>query len=139
MDLGTTRMTPQRRAVLDVLAASDDHPTAAEVLERVRRLMPGVGAATVYRTLALVVQSGECAQLRISEEGTTRYDRTVRRHDHLVCTECGRVDDVQIALDTRVLHEAAKPSSFSITSYDVHIQGRCAMCAAEDRHNPGGN
>jgi len=54
MSRTTLRLTPQRRAVLDVLRECDDHPTAADVLTRVRRRHPGIGAATVYRSLALL-------------------------------------------------------------------------------------
>ena len=59
------RITPQRRAVLEVLHAAHDHPTAADVFERVRRVHPGIGAATVYRTLGLLVDSGEALELNL--------------------------------------------------------------------------
>ena len=50
------RLTPQRHAVLETLESATDHPTAAEVFERVRVSSPGIGPATVYRTLALLVR-----------------------------------------------------------------------------------
>lgn len=124
------RLTPQRRAVLDVLSESEDHPTAAQVLDRVRDRVVGVGSATVYRTLALLVESGRIAELRLGEGQALRYDRTVNRHDHLVCVECGQVQDVHIRLDGNALAELTTTTSFTVTGYDVQLQGRCARCAA---------
>ena len=124
------RLTPQRRAVLDVLAAADDHPTAADVLDRVRAAVPGVGAATVYRTLALLVESGQAAELRLGQGEASRYDRTITQHDHLICDACGRVEDVRAGLRRTDLDDLGAASEFTVTGYDLRIHGRCASCAA---------
>lgn len=130
VDAETVRLTPQRRAVLDVLAESTDHPTAGEIYDRVRDRVPGIGPATVYRSLALLVESGQAAVLRINEVDAVRYDRTVQRHDHLVCVDCGQVTDAQIPLDERALRKVAHNTSFAVFGYDVQVHGRCARCAA---------
>jgi Fur family ferric uptake transcriptional regulator/Fur family peroxide stress response transcriptional regulator len=124
------RLTPQRRAVLDVLQAADDHPTAADVLERVRAVLPGVGPATVYRTLALLVESGQAIELRLGQGDASRYDRNINHHDHLICDECGRVEDVRVQVRQAALRELAASTDFTVTSYDLRIHGRCAPCAA---------
>ena len=126
------RLTPQRRAVLDVVAQSQDHPTAGQVLDRVRERVEGVGAATVYRTLALLVESGQVAELRLGEGQALRYDHSVHRHDHLVCTGCGQVQDAQVRLDAGALAELEEETSFTVAGYDVQLHGRCARCAAQD-------
>lgn len=128
------RLTPQRRAVLGVLTASHDHPSAAEVLARVRRVAPGIGAATVYRSLAHLVASGQAVELSF-ERGAARYDANTRRHDHLVCDGCGRVRDIEVPADEldselgRIAQLAAE-TGFTITAYDLRFRGRCATCAA---------
>lgn len=124
------RLTPQRRAVLDVVAESDDHPTAGQVLDRVRARVEGVGAATVYRTLALLVESGQVAELRVGE--ALRYDQNVHSHAHLVCTACGQVQDTYLQLDAGALAELTEKTSFTVAGYDVQLHGRCARCAAQD-------
>jgi len=126
------RLTPQRRAVLDVVAESDDHPTAGQVLDRVRQRVEGVGAATVYRTLALLAQSGQVAELRLGEGQALRYDRSVHRHDHLVCTGCGEVQDAEVRLEPGALAELAETTSYTVDGYDIQLHGRCARCAAKD-------
>jgi Fur family transcriptional regulator, peroxide stress response regulator len=132
MSAPAIRLTPQRRAVLDVLAESDDHPTAGQVLDRVRQRVEGVGAATVYRTLALLAESGQVAELRLGEGQALRYDHSVHRHDHLVCTGCGEVQDAEVRLEAGALAELATKTSYTVDGYDVHLHGRCAHCAAKD-------
>jgi Fe2+ or Zn2+ uptake regulation protein len=132
-ELAGVRLTPQRRAVLDVLAASTDHPTAGEVFERVRRLLPGIGAATVYRTLGLLVESGQALELSLADGASARYDGNVERHDHVVCTECGLAVDIDSPLAAGVAGTLARSTGFTITGYDLQFHGRCATCTAADR------
>ena len=122
------RQTPQRRAVLDVLRASDDHPTAADVYQRVRRAAPGIGAATVYRTLALLVATGQARELSLGDEHTSRYDANTARHDHLVCDRCHRAVDVDVPVPDGLLPRLADRTGFSITSYDLQFHGLCPAC-----------
>ncbi len=123
------RLTPQRRAVLDVLAASHDHPTAAEVFERVRAQLPGIGAATVYRTLSLLVESGQALELSLGDGASARYDGNVDRHDHLVCDACGRAIDVHSPLPREALGRLADATGFTVTGYDLQFRGRCPDCS----------
>jgi Fur family ferric uptake transcriptional regulator/Fur family peroxide stress response transcriptional regulator len=127
-------MTPQRQAVLDVLAAADDHPTATEVYDRVRDLHPGIGAATVYRTLAMLVESGQALELTLGDGSSARYDGNVARHDHVVCDGCGRAVDVQTPLPRRSVASAvttlSRDTGFSITGYDLQFRGRCPACVS---------
>jgi Fe2+ or Zn2+ uptake regulation protein len=123
------RSTPQRRAVLDVIDHADDHPTAAEVLERVCESLPGVGAATIYRTLGMLVESGQLVEVRLGPGDAVRYDRNVDRHDHLVCDSCGKLVDVQIRIDRhRTLDSLETRHAFRVTGYDLRIHGVCGEC-----------
>jgi Fur family transcriptional regulator, peroxide stress response regulator len=125
------RSTPQRRAVLEVVQHAQDHPTAAEVLERVLEVLPGVGAATVYRSLAMLVESGQILELRLGPSAATRYDRNVENHDHLVCDQCGRLADVQVGLDpTELLNAVSSHHDFQVSGFDLRIHGRCADCSS---------
>lgn len=127
------RLTPARQAVVDVLTAATDHPTAADVFDRVRRVHPGMGAATVYRTLGLLVETGRARMLSLGDGAGARYDANTSRHDHLVCTGCGRAVDVDLPIGREVLTGAAAVSGFDVTGYDLQLHGRCPAC----RGNPG--
>jgi Fur family ferric uptake transcriptional regulator/Fur family peroxide stress response transcriptional regulator len=122
------RMTPQRQAVLEVLHASDDHPTAADVYDRVRQIHPGIGAATVYRSLAVLVESGHALELALGDGSSARYDGNVTRHDHVVCVSCGRAIDVKTPLLTSAVRTLSRDTGFVITGYDLQFRGRCPRC-----------
>ena len=113
--------------MLDALRASPDHPTAAEAPSRVRDRHPGVGTATLYRTLDLLTALGLAHELT-GEGGALRFDATTGRHDHLVCVSCGRVDDVLV--DPPGLTGLNHSSGFEITGYDLTVRGVCPQCRA---------
>jgi Fur family transcriptional regulator, peroxide stress response regulator len=131
------RLTPQRRAVLDVLRESTDHPTAAEVLERVHHRDPGIGAATVYRTLGLLVAMGEAFELSLGDGASARYDGNTTHHDHVVCEGCGRAVDVErvaVAPVTRAASTVESRTGFAVTGYDLQFRGRCPDCRTGPSH-----
>lgn len=129
------RVTPQRRAVLDVLIAAHDHPTAAQVFDRVRAHQPGIGAATVYRTLALLVADGQARMLSLGEGASARYDANVSRHDHVLCVDCGAAMDVEAPLPTGALADMASRTGYDLIEYDVQFRGRCPSCDKAHRRN----
>ncbi len=122
------RMTPQREAVLTAVRSSRVHPTAEEIIRQVRETSPGIGVATVYRTLDLLVRHDRVQELRVGDESVTRYDGNTRRHDHVICRECGRVFDIEVSLPTRVVDDAAGQVDVSIETYDLQFTGRCGSC-----------
>lgn len=127
------RPTPQRTAILEVVVTSHDHPTARDIYRRVRELRPSIGFATVYRTLDLLVDHGAIRHLQFGEEAVARYDGELRRHDHIRCEACGRVDDITVDLPARVvvgLADTADTAGYDLDGYDLVLRGVCAACAA---------
>jgi Fur family ferric uptake transcriptional regulator/Fur family peroxide stress response transcriptional regulator len=122
------RLTPQRQAVLDVLTAAHDHPTAAQVFDRVRDRVPGIGAATVYRTLSLLVDEGQARLLSLGEGASARYDANTSRHDHVLCVDCGAAMDVDAPLPSTALRAMSAHTGYDLTDYDVQFRGRCPSC-----------
>jgi Fe2+ or Zn2+ uptake regulation protein len=129
------RLTPQRRAVLEVLESATDHPTAAEVFERVRVASPGIGPATVYRTLALLVANGVALELSLGDGTSARYDGNTARHDHLVCTSCGAASDIESALPGELLDQVTGSTGYAISHYDLQFHGLCPECQAQRSHH----
>jgi Fe2+ or Zn2+ uptake regulation protein len=121
-------MTPQREAVLEAVRSSRVHPSADDVLRDVRRRTPGIGVATVYRTLDLLVRSGHITELRLGDESVTRYDGNARRHDHVICSGCGRIFDVEVSLPRTVVAAAGGQADVVIEDYDLQFRGRCEPC-----------
>ena len=127
-----TTLNTNARAVLDVLQATDQHPTALEVYETVRRVRPQIGLATVYRILHQLTEQGRISALGRDVE--CRYDARTQRHDHAVCTVCGALLDVpvDIRLSSETLQAAAHAAGIELDSHEVRIYGRCINC---QRHN----
>jgi Fur family ferric uptake transcriptional regulator/Fur family peroxide stress response transcriptional regulator len=114
--------------VLDVLAEATDHPTAAQVFERVQQRQPSVGPATVYRTLGLLVAEGQARMFALGDGASARYDANTDRHDHVVCTECGAAMDVDALLPGTTVAQLAARTGYEITEYDLQFHGRCPDC-----------
>ena len=127
------RLTPQRQAVLDVLRASHDHPTAQDVFDRVRAASPGIGAATVYRALNLLVEQGFALELELGDTAA-RYDANTSRHDHVVCVRCGAAADVDASLPAGLAESVAEVTGFTVTGHDLRFRGHCPTC--QSRHAP---
>ena len=120
------RITKQRQIILEELKKLCSHPSADELYELVRRRLPHVSLGTVYRNLDLLSQQGLILKLSTAG-GQARYDGNIRRHDHVRCLSCGRVQDVPTAtVEGITLPES--PPGFVITEYRLEFLGRCPDC-----------
>lgn len=120
-------MTPQREAVLRVIRESDGHLTAGEIFEGARRLRPSISYATVYNSLRFLNDAGLVRAIHFGN-GATRYDRETGRHDHAVCTHCGKMADFDLALVKDLLRAAARRSGFRAESVHLTLRGLCPDC-----------
>ena len=125
-----TRMTQQRRVVLDELRAVTTHPTAGEIYDAVRKRLPQISLGTVYRNLEALSQAGTILKL----PGTPmRFDGTVREHYHIRCVHCSRVGDVpttsKVAIEEDDVRELA---GWDIVGRQVEFLGVCPVCKSQD-------
>lgn len=122
------------RAVLEVVQASANHPTAQEIYDEVRRARPHIGLATVYRILRQLARQGMIKVWGYGSE-CARYDGHTYRHDHAYCVECGVLLDVsvEIELPREALEAAARAAGIEIDSHEIRIYGRCEHCRARSR------
>src|SRR5258706_12463872 len=95
------------QAVLGIVRAAHNHPTALEIYEEVKRVRPRMGLASIYRILHHLVEQGYVKEIERSEEGY-RYDGHVSRHDHGLCTDCGALSavPVEVTIPNGVFREA---------------------------------
>ena len=122
-----TRLTPQRRAVLDAIEASDGRFTALDLFERARRSSPQLGLATIYRTLDLLRETGSLHAL--SGEGRPAYVRcSPKHHHHLVCLSCGSVEDTELCA-TPSQRSLSRRHGFRAESHELEIYGTCKRCS----------
>jgi Fur family ferric uptake transcriptional regulator len=121
------RATAQRRAVLRAVTEAAGSFTVAQLHERARKLEPGLGLATTYRTIELLRANGAVHPLLA--EGRHAYVRCrPEHHHHLVCTTCGGVEETELCpapseADLRRTH------GFRPTAHELDIYGTCRSCA----------
>ncbi|MGD8320309.1 MAG: transcriptional repressor [Gemmatimonadota bacterium] len=123
------RFTEQRAAVFRFLTSTDMHPSADEVFLAVRRKLPGISLATVYKSLETLVGCGLAVKLTYSD-GSARYDGRTDPHHHARCLSCGKVLDLSGALPDQQL-EALRENveGFMVTGYRLELSGYCGECA----------
>ena len=120
-------LTPQRRAVLRVVAESDGHLTANEIFEAARSELPSISFATVYNSLKYLREAGLLREINFGK-GSSRYDRETARHDHAVCSRCGKLVDFDLAETPQLIRAAARRSRFKPESIHLTLVGLCPDC-----------
>jgi Fur family transcriptional regulator, ferric uptake regulator len=123
------RLTNQRRIILEELVKLTCHPTADELHQLVRRRLPKISIATVYRNLEILSDEGLVLKMDVS--GTQRrFDGTTTDHYHIRCMKCGRLDDVKME-PVRAIEETAREScGYEVVAHRVEFVGICPVCAA---------
>jgi Fur family peroxide stress response transcriptional regulator len=122
------RLTPQRLAVLKVLASNEGHPSVEAIFERVKKDFPTTSLATVYKTITLLKEIHEVLELGFPEGGN-RYDgRKPYPHPHLICTKCGRIIDPELSSLNQLTDEAVKKTGYRIMSHRLDFFGLCPSC-----------
>jgi len=120
-------VTPQRLAVIEALLASEKHPSSDEICTAVRRRNPHVSLATVHRILEQFCEVGEARKVTRLHD-VARYDGNVEPHHHVVCVQCRRVHDVEIADLDKLLEGATSLGPFSLLRFSVEIEALCRDC-----------
>lgn len=121
------RITPPRQAVLQVFEDGGCHLSPEEVLERARRMHPGVGRATVYRTLDLLTRLGITRPL-YSKEGRPLFTRIEHGHQHVVCSRCERVVELEADGFAGLAGRVARRTGFAVHSQLLEFYGLCKRC-----------
>jgi len=129
------KLTPQRKVILKALLNhSNDHLSAEELYEIVKRQNPDIGLATVYRTLDLLAELDILQKMNFGD-GRSRYEfntQDIHHHHHLICTSCGKVtefdDDLLESLESMI----QRRTGFDINDHDLKFYGVCKDCSGQD-------
>jgi Fe2+ or Zn2+ uptake regulation protein len=125
------RCTRQREAVFAFLRSASTHPTAEQVFEAVRRRIPNISLATVYKALEALVDAGLAARLADSAGGPVHYDGRPEAHYHLRCERTGQLQDLPLPYDPDLLARLApdlivslREQGFEVLGHRLEIIGR---------------
>jgi Fur family transcriptional regulator, peroxide stress response regulator len=123
-------LTRQRSVVLQVVQASEAHLTASEVYEAARELQPTISFATVYNSLRYLKEAGLLREITFGN-AASRYDRETARHDHAMCSGCGKLVDFDLPETVELLRTAARRSHFKAQSIHLTLVGLCPDCRTD--------
>lgn len=129
IDAKGLRSTRQRDIILDAFLSADRHISIEELYRKLRAKNPGIGYATVYRTLKLFAESGIARETQFGD-GQTRYEHVTagEHHDHLVCTRCGTIVEFENEAIEQLQSQVADQHGFLIVNHRLELYGLCSRC-----------
>jgi len=128
-------VTQQREAIAEVVLSAEGHLSVEDIEERLKKGGDRIGKATIYRTLETLVKSGLVAEHDFGE-GFKRYEHlfgTQPVHQHLVCTECGDVSEIESPELAQVQASIAEQNAFEPARYRLQVYGLCHSCKEAGR------
>ena len=126
------RITETRKAVIDFIIQSHDHPSADMIYQALLPAFPNMSLATVYNNLKVLIDEGFVSELKVRNDTTTYYDFMGHQHLNVICEKCGRIADMDLDLPD-VQQEAAEQTGYQITKSQMVVYGICPDCVARQQ------
>jgi Fur family transcriptional regulator, peroxide stress response regulator len=128
---GGHKLTPQRLAIVKILAKSDGHPSVENIHAQISRDFPTMSLATVYRNILLIKSLGEVLELGFPD-GSNRYDgKKPFPHPHVICIKCKKIVDLDLDSLNEMKKEVASEADFKILHHRLDFFGICRACLSE--------
>lgn len=122
-----TRMTRQKKVILDVLRNTTSHPTADWVYENAKKAIPDLSLGTVYRNLKLLKDMGEILELNFGST-YSRFDGNPTPHYHFHCSQCDRIFDIDVPQNKQLNFDIERSSGFKVFDHRLEFYGICPEC-----------
>ena len=130
------RLTRQRRVILQVMDAAEQHLDVDQILDRAQKISPEVHLVTVYRTIDLLKKEGLIDELDLLHlRGDRHYYEThgPRDHIHVACLRCGKVREFESRLYEQLKDQLARDCDIRVTVSRTEVGGICNDCLAAER------
>jgi Fur family peroxide stress response transcriptional regulator len=125
------KITPQRLAIVKILAKSDGHPSVEDIHLQLKNDFPTMSLATVYRNIVLIKSMGEVLELGFPD-GSNRYDgKKPYPHPHVVCIKCRKIVDPSLVGLDELKKAVALETNFKILNHRLDFFGICGSCMEE--------
>ena len=120
-------VTHQRQVLYEVMKTMHGHPSPEEVYARVKKKVPAISLATVYKNIHLFVESGVFREVSM-HHGSLRVEMNGEPHHHMVCSKCRKITDIGESELGLVGKRSRLPGGFLVERYAVDVIGVCASC-----------
>ncbi|MBW1650261.1 MAG: transcriptional repressor [Deltaproteobacteria bacterium] len=124
--LGAIRLTEQRKVILEELKQLKTHPTADELYFIVKKILPKISIATVYRNLEALSAAGYIIKIK-SAGNQKRFDGNMQEHTHIRCIKCNKVRDIEDKIELPEKYKNLK-TDFNIIGFNIDLYGICPNC-----------
>jgi Fur family peroxide stress response transcriptional regulator len=125
------KITPQRMAIVRILAKSEGHPTVEAIYDEIKKDFPTMSLATVYRNIVLIKSLGEVLELGFPD-GSNRYDgHRPYPHPHVICIKCEKIVDPNLDSLEDMKKEVSAETKFKILNHRLDFFGICGSCLAK--------
>ena len=127
------KYTTQRELILKIIYDNDGHFTPEDIYNLIKKSYPKVklGIATVYRTLTLLEDAQIVSSISFGTQGKKYEFGLKEHHDHLVCLECGGIEEFFDDTIEKQQEEIAKKFNFKMTNHIMKITGICQTCQSK--------
>lgn len=121
------KVTPQRIAIYEVLANSNEHPSAEMIYKKLSSVYPTMSLATVYKSIDVFKKAGLIQELNVGE-CSFRYEINTTPHPHIICTECHKVEDIADNIFTDLIEKVSDHTRYSVEKQQLYFYGKCPNC-----------
>lgn len=121
-------LTHQRQVIWETLMEMEGHPSPEALYERVRKRIPSISLATVYKNLKTFAEHGILREVSL-HHGSARLETNLEPHHHLICERCKMLVDLEESDFEPVRLKKRAPNGFRVHRYSVEVQGICKQCA----------
>jgi Fur family peroxide stress response transcriptional regulator len=128
------KRTRQKELIVRALRGNHYHPTALWIYDEVRKEMPHISLATVYRNLRLFLDSGEISELEF-DGSVSHFDIRADEHQHFWCDKCDRIFDIEEMVTKEFNGRLAQGNGFEISKYRLVLRGLCPACQLDREAN----
>lgn len=130
------KLTPQRHAVLKMIASQHDHLSPESIFKKTRQEYPGIGRVTIYRTLDILNKLNLLCRVH-APDGCRSFmmRRPAEHHHHLVCSGCGQVIDFTDCDLGDLENRLSEKSGFNIEGHLLELYGKCRDCQESNSVN----
>lgn len=129
------KYSKQRELIIENLRKRKDHPTAEKLFMDLKKEMPELGIATVYRNLTELCEKGTISKVK-SKVGPDRYDGNQKPHIHFECNKCGNITDIYLKQEQKeemdkITQQVVEDTEVEFESSAIYIEGICKKCRAK--------
>ncbi len=125
-------VTHQRQVIWETLMSLEGHPSPEEVYDHVRKLIPSISLATIYKNVRTFIDHGLLSEVSL-HHGSARLETNMDPHHHMVCLQCRTIEDLDETDLEPVRLKKDAPEGFQIHRYSVEVHGLCSKCARQAR------